>query len=81
MVAENQPMEGPDELNDTDRDILNLLSEGRQTTGSLADETGKSTNYIRDRIKLMRLNGWVQYHHEATALHELIDDPREQSDN
>jgi len=76
MVVEPQPMESPDELNSTDKEILDLLAEGRQTTGSLAEETDKSTNYIRDRIKLMRLNGWVQYYHEATALHELVDDPR-----
>lgn len=69
-------MESTDELNQTDHAILDLLGEGRETTGSLAEELEKSTNYIRDRIKLMRLNGWVQYYHEATALHELIDDPR-----
>lgn len=69
-------MEGPDELNSTDEAILDLLCEGRETTGSLADELEKSSNYIRDRMKLMRLNGWVRYYHEATALHELIEDPR-----
>ena len=76
MVIESEPMEGPDELNSTDHEILDLLSEGRQTTGSLADELSKTTNYTRDRLKLMRLNGWVEYHHQPTALHELVEDPR-----
>lgn len=76
MAADSRIMESTDELNQTDHAILDLLGEGRETTGSLAEELEKSTNYIRDRIKLMRLNGWVQYYHEATALHELIDDPR-----
>lgn len=72
-------MESADDLNDTDRAILDLLGDGRETTGSLADELEKSTNYIRDRLKLMRMNGWVRYYHESTALHELVEDPREQS--
>lgn len=76
MSTDLSPMEGPDELNQTDDAILDLLAKGRETTGSLADELEKSTNYIRDRIKLMRLNGWVRYYHEPTALHELIEDPR-----
>ena len=77
MAVDRSAMEGPDELNSTDRDILNLLSEGRETTGSLSDATNKSSNYIRNRIRLLRLNGWVRYYHEPTALHELIEDPRE----
>jgi len=72
-------MESADDLNRTDHAILDLLGDGRETTGSLADELEKSTNYIRDRLKLMRLNGWVRYYHEPTALHELVEDPREDS--
>jgi len=66
-----------EQINSTDHELLDLLSDGRHTTGSLAAATGKTTNYIRDRLKLMRLNGWVRYYHEPTALHELVDDPRE----
>jgi len=77
MVVHTKVMEHPDELNATDHELLDLLAGGRHTTGSLADATEKTTNYIRDRLKLMRLNGWVRYYHEPTALHELVDDPRE----
>ena len=80
MVVHTEVMEHPDELNDTDNELLDLLADGRHTTGSLAAATGKTTNYIRDRLKLMRLNGWVRYYHEPTALHELVDDPREVND-
>jgi len=70
-------METADELNETDHELLDLLVDGRETTGSLAAKTGKTTNYVRDRLKLMRLHGWVRYAHEPTALHELVNDPRE----
>jgi len=76
MVAQTHPMDSPEGLNDTDRELLDLLADGRHTTGSLADATEKTTNYVRDRLKLMRLNGWVRYYHQPTALHELVDDPR-----
>ncbi|NHX37286.1 MULTISPECIES: hypothetical protein [Halolamina] len=74
-------MESAADLNDTDHAIIDLLSEGRETTGSLSDKLDKSPNYIRDRLQLMRLNGWVRYYHEPTALHELVRDPRNDSDN
>ena len=70
-------MEGPEDLNETDEKILDLLGEGRETTGSLADQIGKHPNYIGDRVKWLRIHGLVQYHHEETALHELVEDPRE----
>lgn len=78
MPTQPNTMESAADLNDTDHAILDLLGDGRETTGSLADELEKSTNYIRDRLKLMRLNGWVRYYHEPTALHELIEDPRDE---
>jgi hypothetical protein len=72
----HRDMESAEDLNPTDHDILDLLVAGRETTGSLADQLEKHANYIRDRIRLMRMNGWIQYHHEPTALHELKEDPR-----
>jgi len=69
-------MDGPEDLNDTDEQILDLLRSGRETTGSLAQQIGKHPNYIGDRLKWLRLHGVVEYHHQETALHELVEDPR-----
>lgn len=76
MAASVEPMEGPEDLNSTDRHILDLLQKGRETTGSLADQLEKHPNYIGDRMKWLRIHGLVQYHHQETALHELVEDPR-----
>jgi len=63
---------GDDErLNDTDRAVLEILADGRETTGSLAETLGKHPQTIRDRLRWLREWGYVEYHHEATGLHEL----------
>ena len=70
-------MDSPEDLNDTDNHILDLLADGRETTGSLATQLDKHPNYIGDRLKWLRIHDLVRYHHEETALHELVNDPRE----
>lgn len=62
--------DGDDRLNETDRDILELLEEGRETTGSLAAKLDKHPQTIRDRLRWLREWGYVEYHHEPTGLHE-----------
>jgi len=64
-------MQTPDDLNETDRAVLSLLSDGRETRGSLADQLEKHENYVGERLKWMRVTGLVQYHHEETALYEI----------
>lgn len=66
-----------EDLNPSDERILDLLANGRETTGSLADQIGRHENYIGNRVKRLREHGYVEYHHEPTALHEFVDDPRE----
>lgn len=61
-------------LNETDRAILKLLRDGRETTGSLADNLDKHPQTIRDRLRWLREWDRVRYYHEPTALHELADD-------
>lgn len=61
-----------DRLNATDKGIVTLLGEGRETTGSLAESLDKHPQTIRDRLNWLREWGYVQYHHEATGLHELL---------
>lgn len=60
-----------DRLNDTDEQIIELLREGRETTGSLADQLDKHPQTIRDRLAWLREWNYVRYHHENTGLHEL----------
>lgn len=62
-----------EQLNDTDREILELLEDGRETTGSLADQLGKHPQTVRDRLRWLREWGYVRYHHEDTGLHDLDD--------
>jgi len=64
-------MDSPDDLNDTDRDLLTLLSDGRETRASMADATGKHENYVGERLKWLRVHDLVVYHHEGSALYEL----------
>lgn len=63
-------------LNDTDRDILELLEGGRETTKSLADALGKHPQTVRDRLRWLREYSYVEYHHEPTGLHELAEDKK-----
>lgn len=63
--------EGDDRLNDTDRAIVALLAEGRETTGSLAEELDKHPQTVRDRLRWLREWGYVRYHHESTGLHQI----------
>lgn len=60
-----------DRLTDTDRDILEVLEDGRETTKSLADQLDKHPQTIRDRLKWLREWDYVRYHHEPTGLHEV----------
>lgn len=63
-----------DRLNTTDQAIISRLRDGRETTGSLADQLEKHPQTIRDRLKWLREWGYVRYHHEPTGLHELIEE-------
>lgn len=58
-------------LTPTDEGILELLEEGRETTGSLAEQLDRHPQTIRDRLQWLREWGYVRYHHEDTGLHEL----------
>lgn len=76
MPVEHELVSEPgddDRLNDTDHAIIDVLREGRETTGSLADQLGKHPQTVRDRLKWLREWGYVEYHHESTGLHELAE--------
>lgn len=69
-------MQEPSDLNETDRELLTLLRDGRETRGSLADQIEKHENYIGERLKWLRVYDIVRYHHEETALYEITDKGR-----
>lgn len=66
------------EINDTDRAILRHLAAGRETRASIADAVDKHENYISDRLKLLRLQGYVSYYHKPSALYKITESGREQ---
>ncbi|WP_227380297.1 hypothetical protein [Haladaptatus halobius] len=70
-------MESPDNLNETDIAILELLVKGRETRGSLASRLEKHENYIGERLRWLRAYDLVQYRHEETALYEITDKGQE----
>ena len=63
----------PDQLNETDHEILRELRDGRVTPGYLSERLEISRPYASERLKRL-------YEHEhidriASGLYELTDDP------
>ena len=65
----------PDRLNPTDHAILDLLSEGRINAPYAADVSGKSLDYVRNRIIRLVDHDHVRRVHDG--LYELVEDPRD----
>ena len=64
----------PDQLNDTDRALLDLLREGRITPRYAADELGMSRPYASERLK--RLLEHEHVSRLASGLYQVENDPR-----
>lgn len=77
MGTHSPPVLEPDDLNDTDRAILNLLVDGRVTPPMAADRLEKSREYVSERLIRMREHDHVE--RIAPGLYELIEDPRHDS--
>lgn len=63
----------PDDLNDTDTAVLDVLREGRVTPQYAADQMDVSRTYASERLKRL-----VEHKHVekiAPGLYELVDDP------
>jgi hypothetical protein len=58
-----------------DRELLDMLAEGRVTAPFAADETGYSLQYVRDRLGRMVEHGNAIKVYDG--LYELVADPRE----
>lgn len=68
------PLE-PDQLNPTDKEILNHLQEGRCTAAYIAIKSGYSKGNIRNRLVRLVEHGYVDQ--LGGGLYELIEDPRD----
>lgn len=66
-----------DDLSETDRQVLDVVAQGRVTPQFLADELGISRQYASGRLKRFREHGVVRK--PAPGLYEFVrgNDPRE----
>lgn len=62
-------------LTDVDKEILAFLREGRATQSYIVDETGRSRQYVHNRLGILGAAGYLENIHKKTALYELVDDP------
>jgi DNA-binding IclR family transcriptional regulator len=69
----------PEELNDSDREILDELERGRCTPAALIDWTGLSKPTVHGRLNVLVAAGHVEKVHDS-GLYELVDDPRRTDD-
>ncbi|MFW6318056.1 MAG: hypothetical protein ACOC06_06265 [Halorubrum sp.] len=75
MSVKDPPVLSNDDLNDTDRSILELLRNGRVTPPYVASELDKSREYASERLIRMLEHGHAT--RVAPGLYELVDDPRD----
>ena len=66
------------DLTETDREVLDLLQEGRCTPGYLVDETGISRQQVHSRLNVLLAADYIRKVHEPTGLYELVEDPRDE---
>jgi hypothetical protein len=60
-----------------DEIIQYFVDEGNLTTGALVDWTDKSRATVTGRLNQLRAADCIEYVHEPTGLHRLVEDPRE----
>jgi len=66
-----------DDLGPADEAILEMLQDGRVTAPYVAEETGYSLQYVRDRLSRLVEHGNARKVYEG--LYELVEDPRTKS--
>ena len=68
-------------LTSVDKEILVLLREGRATQSYIVDETGRSRQYVHNRLGILTAAGFLENIHTKTALYELVGDPLADEEN
>ena len=63
-----------EDLGPADEALLDMLNEGRVTAPYVANETGYSLQYVRDRLGRLVEHGNARKVYEG--LYELVEDPR-----
>lgn len=59
-------------------EVIELFyEEGNLTTGALVNKTGKSRMTVTKRLDKLRAGECVEYIDKSTALHRLVQDPRD----
>lgn len=59
-------------------EILDYFEEeGNLTTGALVDWTDTSRSTVTGRLNQLRVADCIEYVHEPTGLHRLVEDPRD----
>jgi len=72
----SEQMEDPtDEFDELHWKIADVLREGRATPSYLSERTGESRQLVSQRLRDMRLSGFVEKIHKG--LYELVEDPRQ----
>lgn len=77
MVLEPPDVIEEEDLTDSDREILDVLADGRLTKGAIVGRTGLHRNTVRNRLDVLVAADAVDAVHKGTKLYELIDDPRD----
>lgn len=76
-AAETTVALNPEELNPTDRAILDELQDGRSTPAYIADAHGYTAGNVRNRMTSLAKHGHVDG--LGGGLYKLTDDPRDES--
>lgn len=63
------------DLNNTDRRVIELLTEGRNVPANIAEEIDVTRQYIQQRLKRLSEHGYVD--NIGRGVYELVEDPRE----
>jgi len=74
MAVQATGMLDPDDLNDTDGRLLDVLHDGRVTPQYAADQLDVSRTYSSERLKRLLEHNHVT--RPAPGLYEITDDPR-----
>ncbi|MFH5802013.1 winged helix-turn-helix transcriptional regulator [Haladaptatus sp. CMAA 1911] len=68
-------------LTDVDKEILEILRGGRATQSYIVDKTGRSRQYVHNRLGILTAAGYLENIHRKTALYELVGDPLADEEN
>lgn len=63
-----------------DEVLDHFVEQGNLTTGALTDWTGKTRATVTGRLNRLRAADCIEYVHEPTGLHRLVEDPRGNGD-